>query len=960
MKSRPRDLWIRLNLVQKLVCIFAAVFLIFFVLTGILTDRILDRQLIENMENSVSVLTEDQVSDIEVLFRRLETGGQRSADAVARWLNHKPTLRELATFDTRYQTINGALRTNLKAFPDRDISGVFLSNRSQMNYDIKKIIIATAGRFDAYAKGMKTLFFNMYLITRQQLIRIYPKDWALKIEPDHDFTKDTFYFIADPEHSPDRKARWTAPYYDSIWKHWMISLITPIYVHDAFLGIVGHDYILDALYKDVLSKKFYRNGYGFIFDEEKNIVVHPQYLDRLRKTAEMGTRLRFSELPTSPIAKVISQIVDGNPSVNHIMIREFQDRGKRYYLFASRLDFIDWYYAIVVPYDDIAYMLPTFERNFVIEATAATLILFSVIVLIIWIFVLSPITALTSATHATRKGNLGEKVCVRSHDEIGNLATAFNDMTDKLKQTVEDLNRDITERKRAEDALKASHETFLTVLEGIDATIYVADMDTYEILFMNKQMKDTFGSDLVGQTCWKAFRDATGPCPHCTNDQLLDSEGHPAGVRVRESKNALTGRWFINHDRAIQWVDGRLARLQIATDITKIKELEEERIKTQAQLIQAQKVEAIGTLAGGIAHDFNNLMMGMMGNLSLILYDMDASHTDYGRLKNIEKQITCASRLTKQLLGYARKGNYEVKPVDLNQVILESSDAFGRTRKEIRIHRELDDQLFTVEADQGQIEQVLLNLYVNAADAMQGGGDLFLETRNANHEDMRGQAFIPRPGDYVLFKITDTGIGMDQYTRERIFDPFFTTKEMGRGTGLGLASVFGIVKAHAGYILVDSEKGAGTTFSVYLPGSRERLERTLEPVTHIKHGNETVLLVDDEDIVLEIGSEMLKGLGYHVLQAAGGREALDICRNNRKGIDLVILDMIMPGIGGSEVYDELSQMDPHPRCLLSSGYSIDGQARQILDRGCDDFIQKPFGMQQLSSKIREILDRGKA
>jgi signal transduction histidine kinase len=958
MKHYLKDKWIRLNLVRKLMCIFAGVFLFFFVLIGILTGRILEQQIVKNMENSVSVLTRDQVTGIEERFRGLETDGRRSADTIAQWLNHEPSLRELATFEDNYQTINGALRTNLKAFHDKDISGVFLSNRSQMNYEIKKIIIATSGRFDDYAKGMKTLFFNMYLITRQQLIRIYPKDWALEIEPDHDFTKDSFYYTADPEHSPDRKARWTAPYYDSIWKHWMISLITPIYVHDGFLGIVGHDYILDSLYKDVLSKKFYKNGYGFIFDGQKNIVIHPQYLERLLKTAEMGTRLRFSELETKPITKVISQIVEANPSVDDIMIREFKDKGKRYYLFASRLDLMDWYYAIVISHDDIVEMLPAFQRNFIIGAIAATLILFAIVVLITWIFVLSPITDLTRATHATRKGTLGEKVLVNSHDEIGNLATAFNDMTAKLKETVEDLNRDIVERKRVEEALKASHETFLTVLDGIDATIYVADMDTYEILFINKHMKDAFRSDLVGQVCWKAFHDGTGPCAHCTNDQLLDSEGNPAGVCVWENKNPITDKWYINYDRAIKWVDGRLVRLQIATDITKIKELEEDRIRTAAQLVQAQKVEAIGTLAGGIAHDFNNLMMGMMGNVSLILYDMDTSHPDYEKLKNIEKQITKASKLTTQLLGYARKGKYEAKPIDLNQVIIESSDAFGRTRKEIRIHRELDDHLFTIEADQGQMEQVLLNLYVNAADAMQGGGDLFLRTRNTNHENMGGQPFIPRPGDYVLFEITDTGTGMDQHTRERIFDPFFTTKEMGRGTGLGLASVFGIVKTHGGFILVDSEKERGTTFSIYLPGSKKRVEKTLDPAAPLEEGNETILLVDDEDIILDIGNEMLEKLGYQVLQAAGGKEALDIYRNNSNSIDLVILDMIMPGMGGSELYDELSRMTPPPRCLLSSGYSMDGQAKQILDRGCDGFIQKPFNMKQLSQRIREILDRG--
>lgn len=243
--------------------------------------------------------------------------------------------------------------------------------------------------------------------------------------------------------------------------------------------------------------------------------------------------------------------------------------------------------------------------------------------------------------------------------------------------------------------------------------------------------------------------------------------------------------------------------------------------RMEAQLLAAQKIEAIGTLAAGIAHDFNNLLAGILGCTSLILLDIRETHPHYDKLKEIERLVKNGASLTSQLLGYARKGKYEIKLFNLNQIVKDTSETFGRTRKEITIHRELAEDLFVIEADQRQIEQVLFNLYGNAADAMPGGGDLILKTRNCTHEEMQGNLFQPKPCNYVLLTVTDTGIGMDKKTMKRIFDPFFTTKEMGRGTGLGLASVYGIIKGHGGYIDVSSEKGQGTTFKVYLPGDRK-------------------------------------------------------------------------------------------------------------------------------------------
>jgi CheY-like chemotaxis protein len=279
------------------------------------------------------------------------------------------------------------------------------------------------------------------------------------------------------------------------------------------------------------------------------------------------------------------------------------------------------------------------------------------------------------------------------------------------------------------------------------------------------------------------------------------------------------------------------------------------------------------------------------------------------------------------------------------------------TKKEIRVQLELGKDVYGIKADQGQIEQILLNLYVNAADAMPGGGYLFLKTMNVTRKEISDKPYKVKAGNYVLLTVRDTGIGMDKKTMERIFDPFFTTKGLAKGTGLGLASVYGIMKAHGGYIDVDSEKGKGTAFSIYLPTTEKEVKEERQLSGEILKGKGTVLLVDDEDMVLDAGEQMLKKLGYEVLLAEDGREAIELYNKSWDKIDMVLLDMIMPDMGGGETYDRMKEINPDIKALLSSGYGIDGQATEIVERGCDGFIQKPFDMKQLSKKIRQILDK---
>ncbi|MEE4264416.1 MAG: response regulator [Desulfobacteraceae bacterium] len=379
-------------------------------------------------------------------------------------------------------------------------------------------------------------------------------------------------------------------------------------------------------------------------------------------------------------------------------------------------------------------------------------------------------------------------------------------------------------------------------------------------------------------------------------------------------------------------------------------------IQLEKQLRQAQKMEAIGTLAGGIAHDFNNLLLGIQGNISLSLLDLASESPIFSSLKKIEQYVQNGVELTRRLLGFARGGKYQVRLTDFNRLLIEQNLLFSRANKAVVFKEEFDTELWNVEADQDQIEQVILNIYMNALQAMPEGGTLTVRTENITIDEERFTPYRVKAGDYVKISVIDTGIGMDEKTQGRIFDPFFTTREMGRGTGLGLASVYGIIKNHEGFINVESQKSRGTQIEIFLPASRKHAPSKQLPSDELTCGRETVLLVDDEEMIVDVGKRMLDKLGYETLTAMNGTEALEIYKTRGKDISLVILDMVMPKVSGGETYDRLKQINPAIKVILCSGYSIDGQATEILKRGCNAFIQKPFNLKTLSQHIRAMLD----
>ncbi len=586
------------------------------------------------------------------------------------------------------------------------------------------------------------------------------------------------------------------------------------------------------------------------------------------------------------------------------------------------------------------------------RSTAVSMVWLSVIWLcgaaLVWfllrIFITSPLARLSGrVAEIARQGDFSLRIAPASDDEFGALSRDIN----KLLEAVEQARRRQSE----------SEGRFKTAFDNSGVGVALVDLDG--------KLQD------VNANCAAMLGFSVAEMIGMNHLELTHPDDLDIFQKLRQ--NILAGEedhyWF---EKRYKCKDGRFIWCMLSVslqrdeqgrpmrsilhiqNIDERKRSEEEARRLGTRLDNLRRLESLGTLAGGIAHDFNNLLMGIMGNAVLARQVMNGESLIGGYLKNIEKCASDGADLTRQLLGFARQGQYEVKPINLNEIVNESVKMVGRTRKDVVFECALEPELWIVQADPGQMKQVLVNLYVNAVQAMPEGGRLTVSTGNIafnrEHLPPHGLPF----GQYIELTVADTGVGMDKATMARIFEPFFTTKGMGRGTGLGLASVYGIVKNHRGAVDVFSEPGRGARFVIYLPAGQSVGLPMVQVQESVVTGRENVLIVDDEPCVAQVASEMVAMLGYNVMTAGDGWQAVDLFRRN--GASLVLLDMIMPGVSGGEIFDRLRKIDPEVKVLLASGYSLDDQARRIMERGCSGFIQKPFDLKRLSHKIREVLD----
>lgn len=789
---------------------------------------------------------------------------------------------------------------------------------------------------------------------------------------------------------------WTDPYIFFTSKKPGITIAGPFYDKKKQLnGIVGVDIEIDQLSTFIGSLKIGKNGRAFLMNRNRDIIAFPD-LSKLKFEGtgkQTGDRLvKIDELDDELSKKTYASAAfdydgEGLIVIDKSEFATFQHEGKVFHAMFTPFSTPEWPWIIGVylPEDDY---LGDIKKNrmhsifitFVISVFAA--------ILGLWLArrVTDPIAALSRGAKSIQLEDFDSVIDVRSgYKEIQETADSFTAMQsairesqkklityrdqleDRVKEQTADLKHananlrvEIEQRLESDRALHESEDRYQTILDSIEEGYFEVDLKG-NFTFVNDAMCRILGGS-TSQLTGINNRQYTSPQ---TAKKIFDvfnqmyktgTPGHINSVTVRTLDNAkktleLAVSPLTNSDNRSFGFRG------VARDISQRIQAEREKKKLENQLHQAQRMKAIGTLAGGIAHDFNNLLMGIQGNVSLLTMDVDSNNPQYDSLKAIEQCVDSGAALTKQLLGYARGGKYVVSVININATLKRTSELFARTNKAIEITYDYQEDIWLVEADQGQIDQVLVNLYVNARQAMEDLKEIHIKTENVTLGEDTTRTHGIDPGNFIKISVRDTGSGMDKEVQEHIFEPFFTTRKMGRGTGLGMASAFGIIKNHGGIITVQSEVNKGTTIVIYLPSCEKDYQEDAEFKNEtLLYGTETIMVVDDETYILTSVKNMLEDLGYSVITASDGMEAIALYDRHAGDIDLVVMDMVMPKMGGVEAFDTIRTKNPNLKAIFCSGYSMNSFSQEFLERGSAGFIQKPFKMLRMSQMIRDILD----
>jgi len=517
------------------------------------------------------------------------------------------------------------------------------------------------------------------------------------------------------------------------------------------------------------------------------------------------------------------------------------------------------------------------------------------------------------------------------------------------------LNKEIAERKQAEKKSRASRERLEIILDSIDADIYVVDIKTHEILLANRHTRQTFGDDIVGQPCYKALVGRKTICSNCRSDLLLDENGQPGESRSWESRNPINSFNYIIFSRAVTWEDGRLVQLQVATDVTSMKQME-------ARLQRAQKMEAIGTLAGGVAHELNNILSGLVGYPELLLMDIPENSESRTIVDNIKQTGEKAAAIVQDMLMLARRGLSVTHTINLNQIITDCLQGAELSKLKpdypfLTIRSNLASALFKTTGSADHVKRAVINLVKNAAESMPEGGVVTLSTQNIYLDHpIVGFETIPQ-GEYIRLRVTDTGPGVASYDLERIFEPFYSKKKMDHpGTGLGMAVVWGTVKDHGGFFDARSVEGQGSAIDIYLPvtGQNGEIEVSERSLDSYRGNGEPILVVDDIKEQRELATFMLKRLGYQVDAVASGKEAIEYIKKHP--VAVMVIDMILgPDMDGLDTYREILAITPEQKAVITSGFSESQRVLEVQRLGAGRYLKKPYRMEQIGAAIHEQL-----
>ncbi|KIX13722.1 calcium-binding protein [Dethiosulfatarculus sandiegensis] len=739
----------------------------------------------------------------------------------------------------------------------------------------------------------------------------------------HDFDWSTYHtwLSVDPEHNPEREVRWTPPSVDYAGEGAILSISIPVYQRDEFQGLWSIDVPMRVLLTNYEIETLLPGQENFILDRDGKIVVHPVIVTAIDK--EKGSVFQQDKRALGPDFAELDMI-------------ELMEKGQGQLELKNKdgADCIGYYNAI----KQIGWSIfAIFPKKSLFEIFTSDM---------------------TDAFERIKRGDLSFRI--ENHtaiDQAQSLINGYNEMARELEAQE-------AKRRKAENDLKDS-EHRLAKAQAL------AHVGSWELVLPENHL--TMSQELyriVGLPENRAVR--PGHILKMVHPEDKEKAQDLFQRAIENEKSLSFEMRIIRPDKEQRWIRnegeihynraGEVIRIFGATqDITVQKLAEQERNALEKQLRQAQKMEAIGTLAGGVAHDFNNILQAIAGYVELMIADRELSQEHREQMVRVNGAVLRAAELVRRLLTFSRKVEAAFKPLDLNKQILATMRLLERTLpKMISIELDLADELPVIKADPSQLEQILMNLGTNARDAMPDGGKFFISTETVFlAAGDRSINMNLEKGEYVQITITDNGHGMDQETSQHIFEPFFTTKGVGRGTGLGLSTVYGVVRNHGGHIECFSEPGLGTTFKILIPVPTEKLpeEEEVKPASqNIKGGDETIMVVDDDRAVLDVALKMLERNGYEVITAGSGEEAIEIYEKHGNGLDLVIMDLGMPGIGGYKALKKIVKINSKAKVLISSGYSPDGAEVRDKDSLAAGFVGKPYQLADMLRTIRDVLD----